>query len=514
MEMRRAVRGGGLAVGIDLGTTFSAVARVNALGKPELIPNRECEKLTPSVVYFAGETPVVGTMAKRSVQASPLDVVEFVKRSMGDPSWRFETEAGTQYRPEEISALILKRLKVDAERVLGDEVTDAVITVPAYFDDAPRRATIDAGTIAGLNVRRILNEPTAAALAYGLDGSVSGNVVVYDLGGGTFDVTVLTIAGGDFRVLATHGDRNLGGFDFDNELMRLLNARFMAAGGPDLLDDPAWEAALREKAELAKRTLSSSPSTQVTVAAGTFTTTLPVTRAEFEDLCSALVSRTRDSVEQVVEEAGLPWRQVDRILLAGGSTRMPMVRQMLEQLAGHPPDWSQNPDDLIAQGAAIQAHLLDQEANPAAGIRISNPRPKIRDVTSHGLGQLVRDGRTKELINSVIVPRNTALPAAGDDVTGTLRDFQETVRVRITQGDSTVPEEVRIIADRRFPIRRRPENSPLKVTLRYDVDQVIYTTVTDLTSETEIGTFEIHSADAMDLSQREELSAKMRAIDP
>lgn len=514
MEMRRAVRGGGLAVGIDLGTTFSAVAKVNAFGKPELIPNREGEKLTPSVVYFAGESPVVGTMAKRSVQASPLDVVEFVKRSMGDPSWRFETAAGTQYRPEEISALILKRLKVDAERVLGAEVTDAVITVPAYFDDAPRRATIDAGTIAGLNVRRILNEPTAAALAYGLDGSVSGNVVVYDLGGGTFDVTVLTITGGDFRVLATHGDRNLGGFDFDNELMRLLNTRFIAAGGPDLLDDPAWEASLREKAELAKRTLSSAPSTQVVLSAGTVTTTLPVTRAEFEDLCSALVSRTRDSVEQVVEEAGLTWRQVDRVLLAGGSTRMPMVRQMLEKVANRPPDWSQNPDDLIAQGAAIQAHLLDQESNPATGLRATAPLPKIRDVTSHGLGELIRRGHSEELRNRVIIPRNSPLPASGSHTAGTLRDQQESIRTRITQGDSAEPADVRVIADRRFPITPRPRDSPFVLTLRYDVDQVIYAVVTDKTTGSDIGVFEIRGDDSIEIRVRDKLSEKMRAIDP
>ncbi len=513
MEMRRAVRGGGLAVGIDLGTTFSAVAKVNEFGKPELIPNREGEKLTPSVVYFAGESPVVGTMAKRSVQASPLDVVEFVKRSMGDPSWRFETEAGTQYRPEEISALILKRLKVDAERVLGAEVTDAVITVPAYFDDAPRRATIDAGTIAGLNVRRILNEPTAAALAYGLDGSVSGNVVVYDLGGGTFDVTVLTIAGGDFRVLATHGDRNLGGFDFDNELMRLLNTRFLAAGGPDLLDDPAWESALREKAELAKRTLSSAPSTQVVLSAGAFSTTLPVTRPEFEDLCSALVSRTRDSVEQVVEEAGLTWRQVDRVLLAGGSTRMPMIRHMLEKTAGHPPDWSQNPDELISQGAAIQAHLLEQEDSSTSAIRTAAPLPKVRDVTSHGLGQLLVYGSNEIERNTVIIPRNTPIPADGISDSETLRDYQENLTVQISQGDSRDPADVRIIADRRFPITPRPRDSPMRLTLRYDIDQVIYAVVTDLTSGVDIGTFEIRADDAMEIRVRSELSDKIRRID-
>src|SRR5690606_1122878 len=205
MRIRRSRRGTGLSVGIDLGTTYSAVARVNELGKPEILPNRDGENITPSVVLFDGEQPIVGTMAKRSAAIAPLDVVQFVKRSMGDPSWRFETSGGTSYRPEEISALILKRLRQDAEAALGAPVTDAVITVPAYFDDGPRRATIDAGTIAGLNVRRVLNEPTAAALAYGLRGDRDGTVLVYDLGGGTFDVTALRIENGTFRVLATFG---------------------------------------------------------------------------------------------------------------------------------------------------------------------------------------------------------------------------------------------------------------------------------------------------------------------
>lgn len=471
------------------------MAAVNALGKPEIIPNREGEKTTPSVVYFAGEDPVVGTMAKRSAAASPLDVVEFVKRSMGDTSWRFETAAGTQYRPEEISALILKRLKVDAERVLGAEVTDAVITVPAYFDDAPRRATIDAGAIAGLNVLRILNEPTAAALAFGIDRSSSGSLVVYDLGGGTFDVSVLTIADGEFRVLATHGDRNLGGFDFDNELMRLLNDRFRAAGGPDLLDDPALEATLRERVELAKRTLSSSPAAQVALSAGSFSTVLTVTRAEFEDLCSALLSRTRDSVEQVVEEANLTWPEVDRVLLAGGSTRMPMVRQMLEQVSGRQPDWSHNPDEIVALGAAVQAHLLDQEDKASSGMHASAPLPRIRDVTSHGLGQLVRVGAGDGVLeNRIIIPRNTPIPAELSKVFLTRRPNQDRLETSVTQGDDEDVRLVQVIAEEEFPIPRYPEGAEFQTTLRYDVDQIIHVDVTDQRTGKAVARFEINRA--------------------
>jgi molecular chaperone DnaK len=222
----------GEIVGIDLGTTFSAVARMNELGKPEIIRNRDGDNIMPSVVLFQGDIPIVGKMAKHSAATAPDDVVQYVKRAMGDPTWRFETSEGKSFRPEEISALILKRLKEDAELALGTTVTDAVITVPAYFDDARRRATIDAGKIAGLDVRRVLNEPTAAALAYGLDTAGIGTVLVYDLGGGTFDVTVLQIHDGIFDIRATHGDRNLGGFDWDNALMNLVNKHFTAAGAP------------------------------------------------------------------------------------------------------------------------------------------------------------------------------------------------------------------------------------------------------------------------------------------
>ena len=512
--MRRAVRGGGLAVGIDLGTTFSAVAKVNEFGKPELIPNREGE-----------EAHSVGGVLRRRVAGRWNDGEAFgagVAAGCGGVRQAFDGRSVVavrdrgwhEYRPEEISALILKRLKVDAERVLGAEVTDAVITVPAIFDDAPRRATHRRGH--DRRPERATDPERAHRGGPGVRPGRLGvrNVVVYDLGGGTFDVTVLTIAGGDFRVLATHGDRNLGGFDFDNELMRLLNTRFLAAGGPDLLDDPAWESALREKAELAKRTLSSAPSTQVVLSAEAFSTTLPVTRPEFEDLCSALVSRTRDSVEQVVEEAGLTWRQVDRVLLAGGSTRMPMIRHMLEKTAGHPPDWSQNPDELISQGAAIQAHLLEQEdSSTGADHRTAAPLPKVRDVTSHGLGQLLVYGSNEIERNTVIIPRNTPIPADGISDSETLRDYQENLTVQISQGDSRDPAHVRIIADRRFPITPRPRDSPMRLTLRYDIDQVIYAVVTDLTSGVDIGTFEIRADDAMEIRVRSELSDKIRRID-
>ncbi len=262
----------GIAIGIDLGTTNSAVAVLRPSGKPEVLKNQEGSPVTASVVLFQSfggpDEPLVGELAKRQAAAYPGDVVQLVKRFMGDPSWRFDSSTGAQYKAEEISAIILKRLKQDAELALGETVTDAVITVPAYFDDARRTATKQAGRIAGLNVLRVINEPTAAALSYGLDAGVDGTVLVYDLGGGTFDVTILRINGSQFDVLATDGDRNLGGFEWDNALMNLVTDQLAKQGVRGLLDDMAAVADLREKAEFAKKALSSLSNTKIQLSFG------------------------------------------------------------------------------------------------------------------------------------------------------------------------------------------------------------------------------------------------------
>ncbi|MEI6197056.1 MAG: Hsp70 family protein, partial [Verrucomicrobiota bacterium] len=319
-------------IGIDLGTTFSAMAFINEEAVPEIIPNREGERITPSVVLFDGDSPIVGTIAKAAATTSPLNVVQFIKRQMGNKGWKFKTDGGTSFTPEEISALILKRLKEDAEAALGERISDAVITVPAYFNDAQRQATKDAGRIAGLNVIRMINEPTAAALAYGLkqDGPVQ-TVVIYDLGGGTFDVTILRIGGGDISVVATGGDKNLGGFDWDNALMTHLNEQFKAAGGPDLLDDPEQESNLRAKCELAKKTLSGRDKASVLINVQGKSVTAQVTRDQFEEITKPLFKRTISIMQFVLEEAGLSWNEIDKILLVGGSTRMRGVSRWISE---------------------------------------------------------------------------------------------------------------------------------------------------------------------------------------
>lgn len=499
-------------IGIDLGTTFSAAAVVGRAGRPEIIPNREGENITPSVVLFQADATLVGTMAKRSAVMAPLDTVQFVKRAMGESAWRFETSEGVSFRPEEISALILKRLKEDAELYLGFPVDEAVITVPAYFDDGARRATKDAGAIAGLTVHRVLNEPTAAALAYGLDESDAGTVLVYDLGGGTFDVTVMNIGGGQFETIATSGDRNLGGFDWDNEIMNLLNRRFQELGGPDLLEAAHTEADLREKAETAKRSLTTITKTRVVLSADGITKTVELTRDEFEDITSSLLSRTRDITGMVLEDAGLEWAAVDRLLLAGGSTRMPMVRAMMESISGKTAERSINPDEVVALGAAVQAHILDAERSGPGDGPVAT-QITIRDVTSQGLGTIARADDGQRMENVVIIAPNTHIPAKHTDIFQTISDNQTEIRVKVTQGDDDDPQYVKVIGEQLLKIPPYPAGARVGVTFAYDIDQTVFIEVTDLTTENSLGTFEVQDVSNMDTKERDRATDKIRALE-
>lgn len=407
------------AIGIDLGTTYLAMAIMGDDGYPKIIDNAEGDATTPSVVLFQDvngeDSPMVGTMAKHLAISSPDDVVQFVKRHMGDPNWRFDSMNHT-YTPEEVSSIILKRLKQDAEEVLGETVTDAVITVPAYFDDARRTATKQAGEIAGFNVLRVLNEPTAAAISYGLNAETDGVVLVYDLGGGTFDVTLLRVNGGNYEVLATDGNRNLGGFDFDNALMNIVADDIAAQGGKGLLDDRVAVADLREKAEMAKRALSNVPQTSVYITFQGKNYRVQVTRDAFEQATESLVNQTRDTVLDVLDDAELEWKDVDRLLLVGGSTRMPMVRQMMKELSGKNPEGNVNPDEAVALGAAVQAALASHDdQSPMLTIGGSTTPITIQDVTSQGLGTLANDVNTGEEMNVIIIPRNTKIPCENSD---------------------------------------------------------------------------------------------------
>ncbi|HET9893938.1 MAG TPA: Hsp70 family protein [Streptosporangiaceae bacterium] len=433
--------------------------------------------------------------------------MQFVKRQMGDSDWRFEPVSGGSYRPEEVSAIILKRLKEDAELFLGEgQVTDAVITVPAFFDDARRRATKDAGKIAGLNVLRVLNEPTAAALAYGLGLGGSGTVMVYDLGGGTFDVTVMKIGDGVFDVLGTDGLHELGGFEWDNRLMLWLNEQYQKDGGADLTEIFEAEAELREKAELAKRTLSAAPQARVILSHGGVTKTITVTREIFENLTSDLLNQSRDLTISLVEELGLSFDRIDSVLLVGGSTRMPQVARMVEQVTGKPPLRAGNPDELVAFGAAIQASL----ETGTYGSSGTETAPVVLDVTSEALGTIALNEENRRR-NFIIIPRNAKIPAKSSEIFSTVHDGQAEIKIQVTQGDDDDPEYVRFVTKeggQLFSIPPYPAGAPIAVTFHYDIDQTIQVEVTDLNSGQQLGTFEIDNV--ANLSDEEVAAARQK----
>lgn len=506
----------GRIVGFDLGTTYSAVAHVNASGQPEIIPNREGERITPSVIFFQGDLAQVGTQAKRSAVTSPNDVVQFVKRQMGNPAWKFVTEAGELFTAEQLSAIILKRLKEDAEIFLGDEVTDAVVTVPAYFDDARRKATMDAGAIAGLDVKRVINEPTAAALSYGLDVSYTGTVMVFDLGGGTFDVTLMRISPDEFDVIGTQGDRNLGGFDWDNRIIQLFAEQIAEAGGPDIFDDDSLLAEARDRAETAKRTLSNLPEARAFMSIDGSNHTLTVTRDEFESATKDLMRRAEVIVEEVLEDAGLDWTAVDELLLVGGSTRMPMVVELLERLSDVPMSRKVHPDEAVALGAAVQAHLVAQQGSTSellpALVGTSDDGPRISDVTSQGLGVAALDER-QVLVNTIMIPHNTKVPAKVTERFFTVRDHQTEVELQVTEGDEEDLEYVSIIHQEPLKIPPHPRESPIEVVMAYDIDATIHIEVVDLTTNESLGEVELDRPSNLEPRQVAEMTAEMQQME-
>src|SRR5262245_61573003 len=415
------------AVGIDLGTTNSVVSFLEA-GEPVVIPNAEGARTTPSVVAFSktGEV-LVGEVAKRQAITNPDRTFRSIKRHMGESDWKTPDIDGKRYTPQEISARVLMKLKRDAESYLGDTVTQAVITVPAYFDDAQRTATKEAGQIAGLEVLRIINEPTAAALAYGLDKEgAEQTVLVFDLGGGTFDVSILEIGDGVFEVKSTHGDTHLGGDDWDQRIIDWLVQTFKAAHGIDLSQDRMAVQRLKEAAEKAKIELSQVQQTQINLP---FITAAPdgplhldesLTRAKFQEMTADLLERCRSPFEQAIADAGLTKGQIDHVILVGGSTRMPAVQDLVQSLTGKEPHKGVNPDEVVAVGAAIQAGVLKGEVKDVL----------LLDVTPLSLGIETKGGVMTKLIE-----RNTTIPTRKTEVFTTAEDMQPSVEIHVLQGE-------------------------------------------------------------------------------
>ncbi|ATF12589.1 molecular chaperone DnaK [Brevibacillus sp. HB1.2] len=410
-------------IGIDLGTTNSCVAVMEG-GEPVVIANAEGNRTTPSVVAFKNGERIVGEAAKRQAITNPDNTVISIKRHMGTA--HKETLEGNAYSPEQISAMILQKLKADAESYLGQPVTQAVITVPAYFNDSQRQATKDAGKIAGLEVLRIVNEPTAAALAYGMEKTEDQTVLVFDLGGGTFDVSILELSDGFFEVKATSGDNKLGGDDFDDVVMNYLVSEFKKEHGIDLSKDRMAQQRLKDAAEKAKKDLSGVLTTTISLPFITADATGPkhlemnLTRAKFEEISADLVERTMGPTRQALKDAGLTPSELDRVILVGGSTRIPAVQEAIKKFTGKEPHKGVNPDEVVALGAAVQAGVLTGDVKDVV----------LLDVTPLSLGIETLGGVFTKLID-----RNTTIPTSKSQVFSTAADNQTSVEIHVLQGE-------------------------------------------------------------------------------
>ena len=458
-------------IGIDLGTTNSCVAVMEG-GSAVVIPNSEGARTTPSVVGFTktGER-LVGQVAKRQAVTNAERTISSIKRHMGT-DYKVDID-GKKYTPQEISAMILQKLKADAEAYLGEPVTEAVITVPAYFTDAQRQATKDAGQIAGLNVKRIINEPTAAALSYGIDKEQDQTVMVYDLGGGTFDVSIIEMGDGVQEVLATAGNNRLGGDDFDKKVMDWIVSEFKKTNGIDLSDDKMAMQRVKEAAEKAKIDLSGMTTAQISLpfitqdATGPKHLDLTLTRAQFNQMTADLVEKTMGPVRQAMSDSGLSMNEIDKILLVGGSTRIPAVQEAIEKFSGKKPFKGINPDECVAMGAALQGGVLGGDVKGLL----------LLDVTPLSLGIETMGG-----VNTVIIERNTTIPTKKSQIFSTAADNQTSVEVHVLQGERQFAKDNKTLGmfhlDGIMPARRGVPQ--IEVTFDIDANGIVHVSAKDL----------------------------------
>lgn len=478
-----------IILGIDLGTTFSAVAFINQHGKPEIIPPREegLTRTTPSVIFFdEGGAPIIGEEARNQAIINPIRTVRWVKREMGNPSFRKNID-GKDYFPEDLSALILKKLKNDAESFLGKEIRKAVISIPAYFKDAQREATRKAGQIAGLDVIRIINEPTAAALAYGLEKAQDDQtILVYDFGGGTFDVTIMTAKDKEFKIIATDGDAKLGGKDIDVLLVEYFAEQFQREHEIDLRNEPHTHQDLWDKAEKTKEDLSFRKNIPVVLASGEKTLRVDIDVEFFDELIEDLIQQTEECMNKVIQDANINWEQIDTILLAGGSSRIPAVREMIKRVTGKDVARDMNPDECVAMGAAIQANLISRETGEPAPVLEGGADLVVYDVASHSLGVKALSSDKKKYINSIIIPRFTPIPCEKTRTYSTNEDNQNRVEIEVLQGENVDPNSPEVQLIGKAGLKNLPPHKAgdlvIEVTLQYNADGVIEVVAKELKS--------------------------------
>jgi molecular chaperone DnaK len=481
----------GNIVGIDLGTTFSSLAMLNTIGKPEIVPNADGDRLTPSAVFFDeddGGIIRVGIEALNSRHLNAARSVRWVKRHMGDPDYKVAID-GKDWTATELSALILKKLRQDCAAQVG-EIRDAVISVPAHFDEIRRKATMDAGMAVGFNVIGIVNEPVAAALCYATTKEVSGRVLVYDLGGGTFDVTLMDVNGLDMEIICSQGDHALGGIDFDKAVLEILQKMYRDKLGADLISTEEERAKYEDEAEDIKKTLSRRPVAKAMLYGPSGSMRAEVTREMFEQGITPLVSRADMLVEVVLEEAGLKPSDVNTVLLVGGSTRVPLVRTHLESIFGFPPECSINVDECVALGAALHAGITKLRLDPdnvSAGVRDGLKDISLTDVCNHSYGTICapidKETGRRVIQNRIILKKNTPLPCDASQVFYTVSEGQKRVEVTITQGEDTDPAYVNRIATHSLELPPdRAAERPIKVTYSYDLNQRMHCAFEDVES--------------------------------